>query len=68
MPRKNGFETSKAIRLLPDPMKSHIPIVAMTANAFEEDRRASIKAGMNAHIAKPIDLPLLYNTLAQLLK
>ncbi len=55
MPRMNGYEATKAIRSLSNKGISGIPIIAMTANAFEEDKQDALKAGMNAHIAKPID-------------
>ncbi len=55
MPVMNGYEASQAIRALPDAKKAAVPIVAMTANAFDEDRKQALDAGMNAHIAKPID-------------
>lgn len=64
MPNMNGYEATKAIRAMEDKAKAGIPIVAMTANAFEEDKRESIRCGMNAHIAKPIDVQELLSTLA----
>ena len=67
MPRMNGYEATKLIRALDDPELAQIPIIAMTANAFEEDRRNALAAGMNAHIAKPIDVPLLLATLERIL-
>ena len=54
MPKMNGYKATQAIRRLPDKDKAYIPIVAMTANAFEEDKRDAFAAGMNGHIAKPI--------------
>ena len=54
MPEMNGYEATRAIRGLKDKMKSKIPIIALTANAFEEDKKNAIKAGMNGHLAKPI--------------
>ena len=56
MPRMNGYEATKAIRNLPGTYASTIPIVAMTANAFEEDKQNAINAGMNGHLAKPIEI------------
>lgn len=56
MPGMNGYEASRQIRKLSNKKKAQIPIVAMTANAFEEDREKSFRAGMNEHIAKPIDI------------
>ncbi|MCM1570089.1 MAG: response regulator [Roseburia sp.] len=67
MPVMNGYEASRAIRALGSPELSEIPIIAMTANAFEEDRQAALDAGMNAHVGKPIDIPVLLNTLRQFL-
>lgn len=63
MPVMNGYEATAKIRSLPDEGLSQIPIIAMTANAFEEDKRASLKAGMNAHISKPIDIDILMDTI-----
>ena len=68
MPRMNGYEASRAIRKLDNPENSSIPIVAMTANAFEEDRQNALAAGMNAHLAKPIDIDKLVNTLVRFMK
>ena len=68
MPKMNGYDATKAIRDLPDPYASSIPIIAMTANAFAEDKENAIAAGMNGHIAKPIDVPGLLNTLAGIFK
>ena len=56
MPVMNGYEATKAIRRSTHKLAKTIPIVAMTANAFEEDKKKAFKAGMNAHIAKPIDI------------
>jgi CheY-like chemotaxis protein len=64
MPNLNGYEATKAIRVLPDPAKANIPIIAMTANAFEEDKRDAMRAGMNGHLAKPINVRELYKTLS----
>ena len=63
MPRLNGYEATKRIRSMIDPHKAKIPIVAMTANAFEEDKRQALETGMNAHIAKPIEISKLMETL-----
>lgn len=67
MPVMNGFEATRAIRALPDPELASIPIIAATANAFEEDRRASLAAGMDGHVTKPIDPDVLVETLAQII-
>ena len=56
MPKMNGYKATQAIRRLPDKEKACIPIIAMTASAFEEDKREAIASGMNGHIAKPIDV------------
>lgn len=63
MPVMNGYEATKEIRKLADKQLASIPIIAMTANAFEEDKREAIKSGMNGHIAKPIDVDELLRTL-----
>ncbi len=67
MPRLNGYEAARKIRALPDPARAQIPIIAMTADAFEEDRQNALAAGMNAHIAKPIEIPKLLKVLAEFL-
>ncbi len=59
MPVMNGYEATKAIRRLPHPLAQGIPIIAMTANAFAEDIRDALEAGMNAHVAKPVDMAVL---------
>lgn len=64
MPNMNGYQASKAIREMGGP-KSQIPIIAMTANAFDEDKKKAIGAGMNAHIAKPFDIQVLLDTMEQ---
>lgn len=66
MPRMNGYEATKHIRDMEDRSKANIPIVAMTANAFEEDKKAALAAGMNAHIAKPIEVDKLKTVLQQI--
>ena len=68
MPVMNGYEAAKAIRKLDHPDAKSVIILAMTANAFTEDVHASIEAGMNGHIAKPVDMKLLYNTISGMLK
>ena len=68
MPVMNGYEATKRIRALPNPDLASIPIVAMTANAFSEDIQAAKDAGMNSHIAKPIDVPKMMATLEEILR
>ena len=68
MPRMDGYEATRRIRALPDPRKADIPIFAMTANAFEEDKQNALNAGMNGHIAKPLDIPHLLKVLEEALK
>ena len=67
MPNMDGYKATRVIRRLPDKKKASILIVAMTANAFEEDRQNAFKAGMNGHIAKPIHMEKLFSMLAKLL-
>ena len=68
MPRMDGYKATQAIRHLSDKDKACIPIVAMTANAFEEDKRDAVAAGMNGHIAKPIQIDKLLSMLAEVLR
>ena len=68
MPVMDGYEATRLIRELEDPGLAQIPILAMTANAFEEDRQEALKCGMNGHIAKPIDIDELMDTLDQILE
>lgn len=67
MPVMNGYDAAKAIRRLENKELAGIPIIAMTANAFEEDRQQALRCGMNGHIAKPIDVDNLFGTLGKLL-
>ena len=67
MPVMDGLEATKAIRGLEREDAKKIPIIAMTANAFEEDRKACLDAGMDEHIGKPIDIPLLKRAITKLL-
>ena len=67
MPRMDGYKATQAIRRLPDKDKACIPIIAMTANAFEEDKREAIAVGMNGHITKPIQVDKLLSTLAEIM-
>lgn len=68
MPKMDGYTAAKLIRQLEDTEKASIPIVAVTANAFDEDRRQALEAGMNGHLAKPYDVPKMMKTLKDLLK
>ena len=68
MPEMDGYEATRRIRALPDAKKAALPIVAMTANAFEDDRKNALHAGMNGHIAKPLDIQKLFQVLSELLK
>ena len=68
MPKMDGYKATQAIRNLPDKDKARIPIIAMTANAFEEDKREAIAAGMDGHIAKPIQVDKLLSMLAEMIR
>ena len=68
MPRMDGYEATRRIRALGDPAKANIPIYAMTANAFEEDRQKALDAGLDGHIAKPIDIAALMAVLKKALQ
>ncbi len=68
MPRMNGYDATRAIRALPDKAIANIPIVAMTANAFEEDRRNALEAGMDGHLAKPVDVSVMIATISGFLR
>ena len=67
MPVMNGYDAAKKIRRMDDPKKADIPIIAMTANAFSEDRQAALDAGMNDHVAKPINMNVLVPTIRKYL-
>ncbi len=67
MPNMNGYQAAETIRRMEDPSKAGTPIVAMTANTFEDDKKNAYAAGMNAHLAKPVDIPMLVKTLAEFL-
>ena len=67
MPEMDGYEAARVIRQLPDRDKACIPIIAMTANAFEEDRKDAMAAGMNGHMAKPIQVDQLLSMLAEMI-
>ncbi len=68
MPNMDGLKATTVIRRLPDQAKAKIPVIAMTANAFEEDRKKCLEAGMNGFVAKPIDIQKLMETLVEILK
>ena len=68
MPNLDGYSTTKRIRSLKERGKAEIPIIAMTENAFEEDRQNALNAGMNGHLAKPIEIEKLVQTLAEIMK
>ncbi len=63
MPVMDGYQAARAIRALPKPELAGIPIIALTANALEEDQKKALESGMNAHVAKPIDVPMFLETL-----
>lgn len=67
MPVMNGYQAARAIRAIDNPRQSHIPIIALSANTFEEDKRMSWESGMNAHMAKPFNLPELLGLIAKVL-
>ena len=67
MPEMDGYEAARVIRQLPDRDKACIPIIAMTANAFEEDKKDAMAAGMNGHMAKPIQVDQLLSMLAEMI-
>ena len=67
MPNMDGYKATQAIRRLPDKEKANIPIVAMTANAFEEDKKKAMEKGMNGHISKPIDVEKIEEVLLNVL-
>ena len=68
MPEMDGYEATRRIRALADKEKAGVPIVAVSANAFEEDKKSAMSAGMNGHIAKPLDVELLFRILSELTK
>lgn len=67
MPHMNGYQASEAIRKLLDD-RARTPIIAMTANAFEEDHKAALAAGMDVYVAKPIEIDTLFSTITQVLE
>ena len=68
MPQMDGYTATRTIRALEDPKKASIPIIAMTANALQEDREKAARSGMNGHIAKPLDMETMFQTLARILE
>ncbi|MDO4400050.1 MAG: response regulator [Coriobacteriia bacterium] len=68
MPQMDGYEASRRIRALDDPAKANLPIIAVTANAFVEDRKDALEAGMDGHLPKPYEVPVMMETLARFLK
>ena len=68
MPVMNGYEAAKAIRSLANPELAAIPMIAMTANAFEEDRQAALQAGMNGHLAKPVETDKMFALLREIME
>ena len=67
MPIMDGYEATKQIRELSNKLVANVPIIAMTANAFEEERRNALASGMNGHVAKPIDIAVLFDTIKQII-
>ena len=67
MPVMNGYEATKAIRRLNDPTRAQVPILAMTADAFEEDRQKALRSGMNGHLTKPVEIDKLFKALDEVL-
>ena len=67
MPVMNGYDATLAIRKMKNPKKARIPIIAMTANAFAEDTQKVLSVGMNAHVAKPVDMNILVPTMMKYL-
>jgi CheY-like chemotaxis protein len=67
MPVMDGFEATRAIRAVDDPVRAGVPLAAVTANVFDEDVQIALDAGMDAHLAKPLDVPMLINVLGELL-
>ena len=68
MPKLDGIAATKAIRAMERPDAVEIPIIAMTANAFEEDARKCVEAGMNAHLSKPLQMDVVVDTIAEYYK
>ena len=68
MPVLDGYETTKIIRNLSNRVLAHTPIIAMTANAFEEEKKKALSCGMNGHVSKPIDINVLFKTIEGIMK
>ncbi|MEI3227974.1 MAG: response regulator [Lachnospiraceae bacterium] len=68
MPRMDGYTATKEIRTLPNNRKANIPIIAMIANVFEEDRKKALECGMNGHIVKPVDMKIIEKELRGIFK
>ncbi len=68
MPIMNGRQAARAIRKLENQELAHIPIIALSADAFESDKQKSKESGIDAHLTKPIDIPILLETIAQITK
>ena len=68
MPNMNGYEATRRIRQFKNSKKAGIPILAMTANAFEEDKKMAMDAGMNGHVSKPIDVSVLEKQILNIFK
>ena len=66
MPKMNGFAATREIRNLSDDRKANIPIIAMTANAFDEDKKKAYDAGMNGFVAKPVNIKTMMSTLTEI--
>ena len=68
MPIMDGYEATKLIRNLPNRAQANVPIIAMTANAFAEEKKNALACGMNAHVSKPIDVNTLFKTMENIIK
>ena len=68
MPVMDGYSAARTIRDLPDPARAGTPIIALSANAFDEDRRKSMESGMNAHMAKPLDMTALLELISSIIQ
>ncbi len=68
MPEMDGLEATRAIRAMDRPDAASVPIIALTANAFDEDVQRSMQAGLNAHLSKPVEPDVLFETLRSLIK